>query len=67
MTLIPCPWQSFSVKARELLRDIENQIDKGIDQEDIRNAVRTLEDYFANVDLRVDLNEKGATVETVTP
>jgi integrase len=37
-----------------------------IDEEDTRNAVKTLEDYFANVDLHVDLNEKEATVETVT-
>jgi hypothetical protein len=57
--------ENFRVKAREILRDIEDQIDNTI-EEDTRNAVNTLEDYFANVDLSVDLNEKEATVETVT-
>ena len=39
---------------------------KGIHQEETRNAVNTLEDYFANVDLSVDLNKKEATAETIT-
>ena len=61
------PVENFMVKARDIPRNIEDQIDKSIDEEDTRNAVNTLEDYFENVDLSVDLNEKEATVETVTP
>jgi integrase len=38
-----------------------------IDQEDTRNAVNTLEDYFKNVDRSVDSNKKGATTKAVTP
>jgi len=38
-----------------------------IDEEDTRQAVNKLEDYFANVDLHVDLNKKGATTNVVTP
>ena len=61
------PVENFRVKAREILRDIEDQIDNTIDEEDTRQAVNKLEDYFANVDLHVDLNKKGATTNVVTP
>ena len=58
---------SIRVKVREILKDIEDQIDKDIDEEDTRNAVNTLEGYFENVDRVVDLNEKEVIVETITP
>ena len=63
------PWfqavENFRAKAREILRNSEDQIDKGIDEEDTRNAVSTLEDYFANVDRVVDLSSNIEYITTV--
>ena len=38
-----------------------------IDEDDKKQAVKTLEGYFAKVDRVVDLNKKEATEKSVTP